>query len=118
MPDLAKRIAEFQPQPDPLAEQAKQLEVELLAAQAANEAAKAAENEIDKELKVAKLQVEMAQAKAIKSKSDLDDLEFLEREKGIDHNKVMEELRAKVEGDLLKERARYLNSQAKGSSNE
>jgi hypothetical protein len=118
MPDLAKRIAEFQPQPDPLAEQAKQLEVELLAAQAANEAAKAAENEIDKELKMAKLQVEMAQAKAIKSKSDLDDLEFLEREKGIDHNKVMEELRAKVEGDLLKERARYLNSQAKGSSNE
>lgn len=115
MPDLAKKIAEFQPQPDPLVVQQKQLEVELLAAQAANEAAKAEENQIDKELKVAKLQVELAQAKAIKSKSDLDDLEFLEREKGIDHNKVMEEIRAKVEGDILKERSRYLNQKAKGS---
>jgi hypothetical protein len=115
MPDLAKKIAEFQPQPDPLVEQQKQLEVELLAAQAANEAAKAEENQIDKELKIAKLQVEMAQAKAIKSKSDLDDLEFLEREKGIDHNKVMEEIRAKVEGDILKERSKYLNQKAKGS---
>jgi hypothetical protein len=115
MPDLAKKIAEFQPQPDPLVEQQKQLEVELLAAQAANEAAKAEENQIDKELKIAKLHVEMAQAKAIKSKSDLDDLEFLEREKGIDHNKVMEEIRAKVEGDILKERSKYLNQKAKGS---
>lgn len=116
MPDLAKKIAEFQPQPDPLLEQQKQLEIELLAAQAANEAAKAEENQIDKELKIAKLQTEVAQAKAIKSKADLDDLTFLEREKGIDQDKLMEELKAKTEMEILKERAKYLNN--KGSSNE
>ena len=118
MPELAKQIKEYQPQPDPMLEKQKELEIELLAAQAANEAAKAEENMIDKQLKMAKLQTEVATAKSIKSKADLDDLTFLERERGVDHNKVMEEIRAKVEGDILKERSKYLNEKAKGSSYE
>jgi hypothetical protein len=111
MPDLAKQIKEYQPQPDPIAQQKAQLELELLAAQGANEQAKAQENVIDMELKKAKLQVEMAQARAIKSKADLDDLAFLEKEQGIDQNKLLEEIKTKAELDILKERAKFLNKE-------
>ena len=44
MPDLAKRIETFEPQPDPIEEQRKQLEIQLLEAQVQNELAKAREN--------------------------------------------------------------------------
>lgn len=118
MPDLAKRIQDYQPQPDPIAQKKAELEIQLLEAQAANEAAKAEENKIDMQLKLAKLNTEMANAKAIKSKADLDDLTYLEREKGIDHNKVMDEIRAKTEADILKERSKFLNDQAKGMTSE
>ena len=116
MPDLAKKIEEYKPQPDPYTEQMKQLELELKQAQVRNEAAKGAENEIDSELKKAKISSELAKAKANKSKADLDDLTFLERESGTDQEKNLELQRAKVEGDVLKERAKYLNAKAGGSN--
>jgi hypothetical protein len=64
---------------------------------------------MDIQLKTAKLQKEMAETKAIKSRADLDDLTFLEREQSIDHEKNLEMQRDKIEGDILKERAKYLN---------
>jgi hypothetical protein len=109
MPDLSKRIAEFQPEPNPIEQKRAELEVALLEAQVANESAKASENEMDIQLKTAKLQKEMAETKAIKSRADLDDLTFLEREQSIDHEKNLEMQRDKIEGDILKERAKYLN---------
>lgn len=110
MPDLAKKIAEFQPQPDPLAQRMKELEVALKEAQVRNEQAKGAENETDIQLKRAKIGSEIAKAKANKSKSDLDDLTFLERESGTDHEKDLEMQRTKTEGDLRKEKAKRENS--------
>ncbi len=64
------------------------------------------------ELKKAKTASELASAKASKSKADLDDLTFIERESGIDHEKAKELERQKVTGDILKERAKYLNNSA------
>jgi hypothetical protein len=116
MPDLAKKIEQYKPEPDPYTEQMKQLELSLKQAQVRNEEAKGAENEIDSQLKKAKISSELAKAKANKSKADLDDLTFLEREGGTDHEKDLELQRAKVEGDVLKERAKYLNSKAGGSN--
>lgn len=118
MPDLAKNIAEYKPTPDPYAEKMKELELALKEAQVRNEAAKGAENEIDSQLKRAKISSELSKAKAHKSKADLDDLTFLEREGGADHTKELELQRSKVEGDVLKERAKYLNSKAGGSDAE
>lgn len=116
MPDLAKKITEYQPQPDPYAEKMKELELALKEAQVRNEVAKGAENEIDSQLKKAKIASEMAKAKANKSRADLDDLTFLERESGTDQEKNLELHRAKVEGEVLKERAKYLNSKAGATS--
>jgi hypothetical protein len=76
MPELAKRIEEYQPQPDPMAQQKAQLEVALLQAQVANEQAKAQENTADIALKEAK-------TRNLESKSDMEDLNFVEQESGV-----------------------------------
>ena len=83
MPDLAKRIEEYQPQPDPMAQQKMQLELALLQAQVANETAKGRENEVDVQLKTAKTQTEQAKARGMHSASDISDLDFVEKESGV-----------------------------------
>ena len=83
MPDLAKQIKEYQPQPNPMAEQKAQLELQLLQAQIQNESAKAAENAVDVEYKKAKTQTEISKSRNLNSKSDLDDLNFVEQESGV-----------------------------------
>ena len=83
MPDLAKRIEEYQPQPDPMAQQKMQLEMALLQAQVANETAKGRENEVDVQLKTAKTQTEQAKARSMHSASDISDLDFVEKESGV-----------------------------------
>lgn len=83
MPDLAQQIKEYQPQPNPMAEQKAQLEMQLLQAQIANETAKAQENAVDVEYKKAKTQTELSKSRSINSKADLDDLTFVEQESGV-----------------------------------
>jgi len=83
MPDLSKQIKEYQPQPNPMAEQKAQLEMQLLQAQIANESAKAQENAVDVEFKKAKTQTELAKSRNLNSKSDLEDLTFVEQESGV-----------------------------------
>jgi hypothetical protein len=82
MPDLAKRIEDYQPQPDPMAQQKAQLEVALLQAQVQNETAKGQENAVDVELKTAKTETERAKARGMHSDSDNKDLEFIDKESG------------------------------------
>jgi len=82
MPDLAKRIAEYQPQPDPMAQQKMQLEMALLQAQVENETAKGQENAVDVQLKTAKTATEQAKARQMHSDSDNKDLDFVDRESG------------------------------------
>jgi hypothetical protein len=83
MPDLAKKIEDFKPQPDPLAQKKAELEIALLEAQVFNEAAKGKENEVDVGLKTAKTATEEAKARAMNSGSDNTDLDFLEKESGV-----------------------------------
>ena len=90
MPDLAKKLEEYQPEPDPVAMKMQELQVALLEAQVANERAKGRENEVDVYLKTAKAQTEAAKAKALSSDADLKDLSFLEKESGIEHAKALE----------------------------
>lgn len=90
MPDLAKKLEEYQPEPDPVAMRMQELQIALLEAQVANERAKGRENEVDVYLKTAKAQTEAAKAKALSSEADLKDLSFLEKESGIEHAKALE----------------------------
>jgi len=105
MPEQAKKIRDFKPEPDPVQEQLKQLEIQRLQLENAklqSETARnesiAAENEIDKQVKLAKAAKDEATARSIHSKTDLDDLAFLRIENG-------EEESSKVRAEELKHMA-------------
>ena len=83
MPELAKRIEEYQPTPDPMAQERIALEIELLRAQIVNEQAKGQENAVDVGLKTAKTATEEAKARNLNSGYDNADLDFVEKESGV-----------------------------------
>ena len=82
MPDLAKQIEEYSPEPDPMEEKIKELQAQLLEAQVANERAKGTENQADTGLKNAKTQTELAKARALESTADMSDLDFVQKKDG------------------------------------
>ena len=103
MPDLARRIEEYTPQPDPLEEQRKLLEIELLKAQIANENAKAIENNANGELDIAKAEVERMKAKLFESERNQKDLDFIEQESGVHQAREIEKQSLQHEHELSKQ---------------
>jgi len=83
MPELSKQIKDYQPQPNPMAEEMQKLDMELLKAKIANESAKAMENTVDVEFKKARTQTELSKSRNLDSKSDTEDLNFVEQESGV-----------------------------------
>lgn len=97
MPDQAKRIRDYQPKPDPVQEQLKQLELQRLVlenqkleAEIADKMARANENTIDAELKKNKAAVEAAKARKLTSEADMTDLKFIKEDEGYGHMERME----------------------------
>lgn len=90
MPELAKKIENYQPQPDPLEVKRQELEIALLEAKVFNEQAKGQENAVDVELKTAKTATEQAKARQMHSTSDKTDLDFLQEESGSKHMQELE----------------------------
>lgn len=89
MPDQAKRIRDYQPQPDPIQQQMQQLElmkmqmeIEKMKADIADKYARAGENEVDRELKLRKAEVEAAKARKLGSEADKLDLDFFDKDEG------------------------------------
>jgi len=102
MPDLAKKIAEYQPQPDPLAEKKAQLEIQLLEAQIANEYAKAHENKQNGEL-------DKAKAANLNSQTDQNNLNYLEQEAGVTQERDIELQGVQARGNQALENQKHLN---------
>jgi hypothetical protein len=98
MPALEKQIKEYEPQPDPVQQQIQQLELqntmlqnEKIKADIADKYARAGENEVDKMLKQAKAELEMAKTRKLHSDADKVDLDFLKDNEGYnDHMKDQE----------------------------
>lgn len=116
MPEQAKRIREYQPQPDPVQEQLKQLEMQRLVlenqklqAEIADKMARANENTIDAELKKNKAAVEAAKARKLSSEADMTDLKFIKEDEGFAHIErvELEDLKhaQKMEAEAAKHRA-------------
>ena len=91
LPDLAKMIKDYQPQPDPLAQEMAQLQNDMLKAQIFNEQAKGKENEVDVQLKSAKTQNELSKAKLNTSISDKNDLDYVEQATGLQQSRELEQ---------------------------
>jgi hypothetical protein len=85
MPDLARKIRNFKPQPDPLQEQLKQLEVMK------------AQKEV--ELLDSEIRLNDAKAQEAMSKKDKTDLDYVEQETGTKHAREMEQQKAQSEGN-------------------
>ena len=95
MPDLAKQVAEYAPQPDPMQQQLQQLEmeklqaeIELLKAQAQEAGAKGMLNE-------SKVSVEGARANNLQNEADKKSLDYVQDEAGIKHNRAIDLEKAK-----------------------
>ena len=83
MSDLAKKIENFQPQPDPIAQERAQLELELLRGQVEESKARAMRDSAAAQLNGAKVGTEGAKANQLKSDADLKNLDFVEQEQGV-----------------------------------
>ena len=116
MPEQAKRIRDYQPEPDPMQEQLKQLEIQrltlenrLLEAQVNNFGSDAEENRADVVLKNQKAKVEAAKARKLNSESDFSDLSFIKEDEGYAHLEriELEDIKhaQKLENDAAKHRA-------------
>ena len=117
MPDQAKRIREYQPEPDPMQEQLRQLELQRLMlenkkleADIADKMARANENTIDAELKRNKAAVEAAKARKLTSEADMTDLKFIKEDEGFAHLE-------RVEMEDLKHAQRMQQEEAKRQAN-
>lgn len=110
MPALAKKIEEYQPQPDPMQQKLQELQMQLLEAQIANEMAQS-------QYTTARVNTEVANERKIISEADRIDLETIEEESGVNQERELQLIREKSrqdekiallkgELDILKERSK------------
>ena len=90
MPDFAKRLESYKPQPDPVQQQRMQLELALLQAQVEREQAEVMKLRVDMQLSGAKVSTEMAKAQNLQSDTDLRNLDFIEQESGVKQARDMQ----------------------------
>ena len=100
MPTLAEKLRNYEPKPDPIAQETAMLTLELLKAQIANESAKANENNANAEYDRAKAQTEVATAGLRQSERDRSDLDYLEQEAGITQQRSLENIQAQSQGNM------------------
>lgn len=102
MPDLAKKIENYQPEPDPMMIKKAQLEVALLEAQIATEQAKAMQLQASAQLDGSKAGTEQVKQGQLKSDTDLKNLDFVEQESGVKQERELQRVgeQAKSQGKL------------------
>lgn len=91
MPELAHRIENYQPQPDPIDEEKRLWELEKLKSEVRERNSRTAENAVDVRVKTAKATLDEAKAENIKSDTDNKDLDFTRKVEGIDFDERMTE---------------------------
>lgn len=105
MPELAKRIEEYEPQPDPIQQKMQELELAKMEAEVMELQAKAMKLQAEAQLSGAKIDTEDAKASHLRSDKDLKDLNFVEQESGVkqerDLQKQGEQARAQAQLKLL-----------------
>jgi len=90
MPDLAKKIESYEPQPDPVQQQIQQLEIQKLQAEIAEINARAMQYQASAQLDVAKAGTEGVKAGNLQSDTDQKNLDFVEQESGVTQERAKE----------------------------
>jgi hypothetical protein len=112
MPGLAKKIAEYQPQPDQLEQERKMLEVEKLKAEIAERQSRAQENQVDMKLKTSQTELNMAKARQSHSVADKEDLSFSKDATGQALQEAIELENVKSGNKMLEEHAKASKPQS------
>lgn len=102
MPDLAKEIREYQPQPDPMQQQIQELELQKLQAEIAVLQAEAQEKTAKGYLQETKVGVEQARAASIQGDADNKANNYMSDRDGTKHRRDMEKEQLKQEGAIAK----------------
>lgn len=107
MPDLAKRIEEFEPQPSEQELQLQQLQMEKLQAEIDLLRAQAKETSTKGDVNTAKVGVEEARANVLQGDADNKTLDFVEKQQGLDVEKDVQKQIAlqdnQADHDLIKQ---------------
>lgn len=85
LPTLAEKIRTYQPQPDPLQEKLKELEIKKL--------------ELELTELQSKINLNLAKAKEASSNADLKDLDFVQEETGVKHAREMDKAKGQAKGN-------------------
>lgn len=101
MPDLAKRIESFQPQPDPVAKKMQELQLAELEHDILEKKAKIRKLQMEAELTVAKIGTEEAKSGDIRSTADLKNLDYVEQESGVKQARDLEKQGAQAHAQML-----------------
>ena len=96
MPNLAKRVEDFEPAPDPLAQRRAELEIALLEADVMDKQASAQE-------RMAKAQKAMSEAGNKQADTDNKNLDFLNKESGLEHQRELERQGEQAKGNMALE---------------
>ena len=115
MPELAKAIVEYQPQPDPMEQQMKMLEMEKLKAEIAERQSRAQENQVDMKLKESQTILNQAKAREAHGIADGKELEYVQNADGTAFKQDMAKQQQKGNQELQKQ---MIANQAKGTSNQ
>lgn len=100
---LSDKIKTFKAEPNPMAEQQQQMQMQLLQAQLQNEQLKA-------QMLQAQIVTEGEKARKTGAEADMTNLEFIEEERGVNHERAIELVSKQAEGNMyhsaLKEKLR------------
>lgn len=118
MPSLAKRIEDYSPQPDPMAQRKAELEILLLEKQIEEAEAKTQHwlSGVDKNVTGA--QLDQAKARKANSEADKTDLDFIEQETGTNHARALEQTKAQSEGNIQLEAVKAMLNPKKETKSE
>jgi len=100
MPELAQRLEDYQPQPDPIAIRKAELENELLQAQINEANSQAQENMAEANLDNSRAAKEQSSARNMDSKTDLQDLDFVEKESGVTQERDLQKTNQQAKGNM------------------
>lgn len=112
MPALAKKIEDYQPQPDPMMVKKAQLEIALLEAQLQTEKTKGPENQANANLDNAKSITEQAKARQLGSDADIKDLDFVEQETGTKQERDLQKASAQANANRAMKHDEHLYKMA------
>jgi hypothetical protein len=93
LPSLVKQLEEWEPTPDPMAEQMQQIELKIKMAEAIEMETRAKKN-------LAAAEVNLANARKLGSDADMKDLDYVEQETGTKHARDADLMRQQSEGNI------------------